>query len=208
MYRTGPNRIIPIILVVVVVVAFVIGLVTVGRYLFGGNTGERQEAEDAAVTARDQLLTLESDRSVQVTVRGPIVADEKFQTYRISISPSSRSYVIYEGYLEKVEYQKNFDNNMEAYEEFVHALDKADFTKPGKQSREEASDIRGICATGRVYSYEVLGPTGTVDSAWTSTCGGSPGTFGASVSQVTNLFTSQIPEETFRASSSRGRFGF
>lgn len=208
MYRSGPNRIIPIILVVVVVVAFIIGLVTVGRYLFGGNNPQRQQAEDAAVTARDQLLTLESDRSVRVTVRGPIVADEKFQTFRISISPSSRSYAIYEGYLEKVEYQNNFDNNMEAYEEFVHALDKADFTQPGRQSEEEAGDIRGICATGRVYSYEVIGPTGTVNSAWTSTCKGSPGTFGASVSQVTNLFTSQIPEDTFRASSSSRRLSF
>lgn len=208
MYRSGPNRIIPIILVVVVIAAFVFGLVTVGRYLFGGSSAERQQQEEAVLTARDQLLTLESDRKVRVTLRGPIVADEKFRTYRITISPSARSYAIYDGYLERVDYQKNFDNNMEAYEEFVHALDKAAFTKPGKQSDEEASDTRGICATGRVYIYEIIGPTGVVDSRWTSTCKGSPGTFGASVSQVTNLFTSQIPEETFRASSSMGRLSF
>lgn len=208
MYRSGPNRIIPIILVVVVVIAFVIGLVTLGRYLFGGNSAERQQQEEAVVTAREQLLTLESDRSVRVTLRGPIVADEKFRSYRITISPSSRTYVIYDGYLENVDYQKSFDNNMEAYEEFVYALDKADFNRPGKESKEESSDIRGICATGRVYTYELVGPTGVVDSAWTSTCKGSSGTFGASVQQVTNLFTSQIPEDTFRSSSSMGRLSF
>lgn len=208
MYRSGPNRIIPIILVIVVVVAFVIGLVTVGRYFFSGNNTGQSDEESAMVSAQEQLLTLETDRSVRVTLRGPIVADEKFQTYRITVSPSARTYTIYEGYLEKVDYQKTYDNNMQAYEEFVHALDKAAFTRPGKQTAEEAGDIRGICATGRVYTYEIVGPTGVIEEAWTSTCKGSPGTFGASVAQVTNLFTAQIPEETFRASSSFGRLTF
>lgn len=178
-------------------VAVVAGLIAVGRYLFGGNGQQQQQVEEQIQTARDQLLTLGNDRSVRVTVRGPIVGDDRFQTQRITISPSARVYTVYRGYLEDIDDQKSYDNNMQAYEEFVHALDKADMTRPGSESPDEATDIRGICATGRVYEYEIIGPSGAVDRRWTSTCGGSPGSFGASVEQVTSLFTAQIPERTF-----------
>lgn len=197
MYRSSSSRVIPIILVIVVVVAVVAGLIAVGRYLFGGNNQQREAEQEQVETARDKLLTLGNDRSVRVTVRGPIVGDDRFQTQRISISPSSRVYTVYRGYLEDIDDQKSYDNNMQAYEEFVHALDKADITRPGRVSPEDATDIRGICATGRIYEYEIIGGGGVADHRWTSTCGGSPGSFGASVEQVTNLFSAQIPDRTF-----------
>lgn len=197
MYRSSSSRIIPIILVIVVMIAVVAGLVTVGRYLFGGNNQQRKEEQEKVATARDQLLTLANDRSVRVTVRGPIVGDDRFQTQRITISPASRVYTVYKGYLEDIDSQKSYDNNMQAYEEFVHALDKAQMTKAGKVEPEDATDIRGICATGRVYEYEIIAASGAVDRRWTSTCSGSPGSFGASVEQVTNLFAAQIPDRTF-----------
>ena len=197
MYRSSSSRIVPIILAVVVIVAVIAGLVTAGRYLFGGG-GQRDEVEQTEVeTARDQLLTLGADRGVRVTVRGPIVGDDRFQTQRITITPSSRVYTVYRGYLEDIDDQKSYDNNMQAYEEFVHALDKADMTRPGAVGVGDATDIRGICATGRIYEYEIISANSAVDRRWTSTCGGSPGSFGASVEQVTNLFAAQIPERTF-----------
>lgn len=199
MYRSSSNRIFPIILVIVVVVAVIAGLITVGRSLFGGNAAQREAEDSLVATARDKLLALDSDRAIRITVRGPIVGDDRFRTERISISPTQRVYTIYETYLEDVEDQHSYDNNMEAYEEFVHALDKAAFTKPGKAELEEASDIRGICATGRVYDFEIVGSTGIDHRVWTSTCKGSPGTFGASLEQVVNLFTAQIPRETLRS---------
>lgn len=202
MYRSSSNRIFPIILVVIVVVAVIAGLITVGRYLFGGNSEQREAEQSRIATTRDQLLTLETDRSVRVTVRGPIVGDDRFRTERISISPTQRTYTIYEGYLEDVEDQQSYNNNMEAYEEFVHALDKAAFVEPGRDAEVEGvDDVRGICATGRVYDFEIVGSTGTVHQTWTSTCKGSPGSFGASLEQVIKLFTAQIPRETLRSPS-------
>lgn len=178
-------------------VAVVAGLITAGRYLFGGNSKQRQEEQEKVETARDHLLTLGADRSVRVTVRGPIVGDDRFTTQRISISPSSRLYTVYRGYLEDIEDQKSYDNNMQAYEEFVHALDKAAMTRPGAVSPEDATDIRGICATGRIYEFEIIAASSIMDRRWTSTCKGSPGSFGASIDQVVNLFSAQIPEKTF-----------
>lgn len=183
------------ILIAVVVIALVAGLVTVGRYLLNSAGRDDGAAESAQQQARDELVTVGSDRSVRMTIRGPIVADEEFRTYRISASPNSRVYVKYEGYLGEELDRKSYDNNTEAYEQLVHALDKAAMTEPGEYTEEEASDLRGICATGRVYEFEILAGNEVQNRYWTSTCKGSPGTFGANVQQVGGLFRTQIPED-------------
>ena len=201
MYKSNTLRIFPLILIVIVIIALIAGMITVGRYLFAGKD---EPVDDGTVTAQDELLMLNVSRSVQMTIRGPIVADEEFQTQRIEVSPISRQYKIYSGYLVSVEKSKSYDNNMKAYEEFVYALDKADMTRPGKADPEEAEDIRGICATGKIYEFEILNAGEPVNRLWTSTCKGSPGTFGASVEQVTNLFAGQIPEAERPTFSSGG----
>ncbi len=198
MYRSNSSRTFTTILILIVVVALVIGIVLVAKNLFfnGSDTTDTVTAEQAA---RENLLSLDVDRSVRMTVRGPIVANEEFRTTQITVSPTSRQYTLYDGYLDNVKNQQSWSNNSKAYEEFVYALDKADFTAKGKYTEEQASDVRGICATGRVYEYELLNDGSVTNRFWTSTCKGSPGTFGASVEQVTNLFVSQIPEEDAKA---------
>lgn len=194
MYRNRSNRIFPIIIILVVLIALVAGLVTVGRYIFSSNTGEKSQEETKQDIERKSLTTVDANRSVRMTVRGPIVANQEFRSYRISVSPSQNSYTVYKGYLDSVDSNKSYDNNTQAYEQFVYALDKADMTKPGKSSERQSSDLRGVCATGKIFLYEIVDGANVVHSYWTSTCKGSPGTFGASVNQVTNLFVNQIPD--------------
>lgn len=189
MYRSNSARIVPIIIFVVVSLALILGLVAVGRYIFGGGSAT---TDDTVVQARDELLTVNVDRSVHMTIRGPIVADENFRTYQVVVSPAEREYTVYSGYRDEVVSRDTFGNNTRAYEQFVYALDKAAMTKPGKYTESEASDIRGICATGRVYEFELYDGDNQIQRYWTSTCGGSPGTLGASVQQITNLFSAQI----------------
>lgn len=194
MYRSNDNRIFPMILIAVVVIALVAGLVTVGRYLLSSNSGD-EETQSQQQKASDELTTVDGNRSVRMTIRGPLVAEEEFRTYRISVSPESRVYVKYSGYLDKELDRKSYDNNTRAYEQLVHALDKAAMTSDGKYTEEEAGDLRGICATGRVYEFEILTGSNVLHRYWTSTCKGSPGTFGANVQQVGGLFRTQIPDE-------------
>lgn len=195
MYRSRDSKIIPMILIAVVIIALVAGFVAVGRYLFAG-MGEGDEAtQSRQEKAVEQLTTVDANHSVRMTIRGPIVSNEKFRTYRIAVSPDERSYVKYQGYLGDVIDTKNYDNNIQAYEQFVHALDKAAIATPGEYTAEEAKDMRGVCATGRVYEFEILSAGEVLQHYWTSTCDGSPGTFGASVEQVGGLFRTQIPEE-------------
>lgn len=189
MYNGNRSRIFPVILVLIVVAIAIAALVSVGRAIFGGDDPAAQSQVDVG---RDALLTISSDRSVRMTVRGAIVADENFRSYRVTVTPGNRTLTTYKGYLESSIATKRYGNNNKAYEEFVYALDKANYMK-GEALTGDKDDTRGICATGQVYEYEVLEGTNVVKRLWTSTCKGSPGSFKASISQVEGLFLNQIP---------------
>lgn len=200
MYKSSSQRIFPLIIIVIVIVALIAGLVTVGRYLFGGSSNQSKE-QTVAEQHQSELLTVDQDRSVVMTIRGPIVADEAYRSYQVKITPKQRSYTIYKSYLSEEVSKKEYANNSQAYEQFVYALDKAAWTKAGKKSDEQASDVRGICATGRLYEYELMNGSTVLQRYWTSTCKGSPGTLGASQTQLTNLFAAQIPEKDLEFTS-------
>jgi len=109
------------------------------------------------------------------------------------VTPNTRSIVTYRGYLDQVVDQVSLANSVAAYDQFVHALDKANLAK-GKQFEGDRNDLRGICATGQVTQFEILNNANLVKDLWTSTCSGSKGSLDASVKQLSNLFESQIPD--------------
>ena len=191
--KNSLSRFIPILLVIVIMIVAIAAVIAIGRALLGG--GSSNNSTNTAVTdeGRTALLTVDNSRSVRLTVRGPIVSDESFRSYRVTISPEERDITTYEGYLEKVIETKKFDNNNRAYEELVHALDKRRMMD-GRVLTEEQNDLRGICASGQIYQFDTLVNGETVRSLWTSDCDGSKGSATANVSEVINMFLSQIPE--------------
>lgn len=188
MQRGKLTRIIPIALVVIIVIIAISALVSLGQSVFRG--GDSRTSVDVS---RDALLNIAIDRSVTMTVRGPIVADEDFRSYRVQVSSSQRQMTTYDGYLQTVRETKSLGNSTRAYDEFVHALDHANLMK-GTAFEGDKDDTRGICATGRVYEFEVLQADQSVKRLWTSTCGGSKGSLAANLDQVRSLFTGQIPD--------------
>jgi len=188
-YRT--SRIIPVVLVVVIIIIAIASLVSLARVVFfSGSSSDNTTQVDVS---RDALLNTSANHSVTMTVRGPIVADEAFRSYKIDVAPNNRHLVTYTGYLDTMVDQISLGNSVAAYNEFVHALDKADFTK-GKQLTDEKNDTSGVCATGSVYRFTIYDGSTVVKDLWTSTCNGSKGSLNASVTQLTNLFTKQIPD--------------
>ncbi|RYF28197.1 MAG: hypothetical protein EOO17_05190, partial [Chloroflexi bacterium] len=120
MNSSGVQRIVPIVLVLIVIAIAVAALFSLGRSIFGGSG----EPEMVVNTGQESLVNTSIDRSVRVTIRGPIVADENFHSYRITASSTQRNITTYNGYLENQVETKDFANNMQAYEEFVFALDR------------------------------------------------------------------------------------
>jgi hypothetical protein len=176
--------------VLIVVAIANAALVSVGRAVFGGNDNQQTEKVDLGV---ESLLNTSVDRSVRMTVRGPLVADESFRSYQIAVDSSSRRLTTYSGYLDQTLESVRLGNNTKAYEEFVYALNRVNLMR-GTELDGEKNDTRGICATGRVYEFEVLQGNSVIKRLWTSTCKGSQGSLKASVKQIETLFNGQIPD--------------
>lgn len=191
MYRGSGPRVLPIIIVIIVIALIVAAIVTVGRLVIGGS-GSSDSKKTAANSLQESILDRSAKRSVRWTVRGPIVADEKFRSYQITISPSSRTYITYSGYLDQVMDTKTYDNNAKAYEEFVYALDKAN---AGATRSAKDAEFRGVCATqGLAYMLETVNNSEVDNSVWSSSCKDSAGTMGADPLKLQALFVNQIPD--------------
>ncbi len=188
-YRT--SRIVPTVLTIIIIIVAIAGLVALGRLIFSGG-GSSNSAEQVDMSQQN-LLDTTADRAVSMTVRGPIVADEDFRSYRIIISPSSRTFEAFTGYLDQSTARQTLPNNTSAYSQFVHALDKANLVK-GTPFEGEKNNVLGICATGKVYEFALLNGDTTDEMLWTSTCSGSAGSLRASVAQLSRLFLDQVPE--------------
>jgi len=185
------SRILPTVLVVVIVIIAIVALISGARAIFFSGSSSREEVTDTTVAS---LLSTSVSSSVSMSVRGPIVADEDFHSYRIVVSPTSRQITTYNGYMGTVIAQQTLGNNTAAYEQFVNALNLAKMTAGNEPKEEENNDVRGICATGKLSEFSILSNDMSVETLWTSTCDGSKGTLRASASQLSNLFTAQIPD--------------
>jgi hypothetical protein cdivTM_02466 len=186
------SRLIPILLVIIIMVVAVAAVIAIGQSLLGGNNPENKPKSQADI-AKESLLSTDANRAVRLTVRGPIVAQEKFRSYQIEITPDIRRMSTYEGYLEKQIDEKKLDNNSRAYEELVYALEKRKMME-GRQLSEEQNDLRGICANGKVYKFETLYHGNPVKTLWTSDCGVSKGSATANANDILLMFLNQIPD--------------
>lgn len=208
MQRSG-TRLFPMILTLIVIIVVIVAIVSIGRAIFF--SGDQTSSTDVEVDqGKSELVDTTANHAVELTVRGPIVAEEEFKSYQMKVTPNSREMVVYEGYLDDEERSKKLGNNRAAYEEFVYALDKADMMEGTMPADDEANDLRGVCATGYIYEYSILVDDEPVKHLWTSTCDGSKGTLKASTAQLNDLFLKQIPGSAelvpFRSSGLRLNF--
>lgn len=190
MYRGSKPRILPIIIIIIVIALVVAALVAAGRMIFGGEPSEPTNQNTNSLSTA--LLDTTAERAVRWTVRGPIVGNENFKTYQITIAPNGRTYTIYNNYLDQVSKNMTYDNNLPAYEQFIYALDNAGITNV---RTVKDTDIRGVCATdGIAYTFETLSSGNADNTIWSSTCKDSPGTMAADPLKIQALFVNQIPD--------------
>ena len=188
MNRFRTRQIILIGLTLIVIAIAIAALVSVARFLFfsGGTTSPQVSSSESA------LISTSADRSVKMTVRGPIVANENFRSYQIRVTPNDRSLTTYSGYLDQVLSNESIGNNIPAYEQFVYALNSAHLMN-GTELAGDNNDTRGVCATGYLYKFQILKGSTSVKELWTTSCSASRGSLNASLSPLTKLFIAQIP---------------
>lgn len=191
------SKVIPVALILIIAAIVIAGIITIVRSALSPNGASSTSIIDGS---RAALLDSSAETAVTMSVRGPIIADEQFSVFQIKITPNSRTATSYKGYLSAPTALSSLNNNVTAYEQFVYALDKANFAL-GSDSLLGADDLRGICATGNVYEFNILSGDQSVKHLWTSTCSGSRGNLRANLAQVTNLFYAQIPDSQSLTSS-------
>jgi len=185
-----PRRIFPVVLVLIMVAVAIVGLVYAAQMLFFNGSKSASPKTDISQAA---LTNTSANRSVIMTVRGQIVAEENFRTYQIKISPNERIFTAYKGYMNQQIDTVKLTNNTPAYEQFVYALNRASFMNANELTGDR-NDTRGICATGYLYEFQMMESNKTIKQLWTTSCPNSRGSLGVSVSPIMNLFVVQIPD--------------
>jgi hypothetical protein len=183
MYKNS-NRMTMVISVVlaIIIIAVVIILVI-------NATNKKPEVEDNAIDSGEAALVTISDGSgVRMTVRGKIVADEVHNSYQITVRPQSRIMNVYQGYLGTLTKSKVDTNNFEAYTEFAYALAHVGLMK----GKESSIDVRGICPSGILTTFEVLDGDNTIKTLWHTSCAKDAESFIGKYNDVEKIFIGQI----------------
>ncbi|GAC1390575.1 MAG: hypothetical protein NVSMB46_00580 [Candidatus Saccharimonadales bacterium] len=141
-----------------------------------------------------------SGANVQLTISGRLVGEDKRRAVRISVNQNQRTVEILDGYGEVVERSEQFSNTQPAYDNFLHALDNAQFTRSRKIPRD---DERGTCPLGNRYNYELQVGNDVKSNLWNTSCSSAEGTFIGNGPLIRELFRVQIPDyDTFTSNVS------
>jgi hypothetical protein len=165
-------------LVVLVVVLLIRGLT-------GGNGTPKTQVKLA-----DYANT---NAQVSMTIDGKINSNETHRAAEITVSRSEVRMEVFKGYQRELLASKTYQNNDEAYANFLRALQLAGFTKGKADVTAEQGDPRGVCPDGQRYVLKLSSGPSDVLRYWATSCGGQ-GTFKGSLSHVRQLFTAQVPD--------------
>lgn len=129
--------------------------------------------------------------TVIITIRGEVKGDEERQGIRITVSDQERVLEILRGYNETIENRHRFENNDNAFTNFLSALDIAGFSI---ERPTVIKDDSGVCPLGKRYDYKLQDGTNEVFRLWDTSCGGKIGSFAGNGNLVRRLFANQIPD--------------
>jgi hypothetical protein len=123
------------------------------------------------------------------TTYSELVGEEERRAIRITVSRNQRMVEILSGYNERVIRKKTFSNTQAAYDEFLHALKNAGF------SREQEADYKeekGVCPNGNRTVYQLRENDEDIFRLWSTSCDRDDGNFGGKPITIEDLFEDQI----------------
>jgi hypothetical protein len=146
---------------------------------------------DRTPAAQIELLDyVKTDTAVQLTVDGPVTAEQTHQRYRITVDRYFSSIETMQGYEGKRTDFRTYPSNETAYANFLRSLELVGFIKGNTDPLR--ADERGQCPDGSRYIYEIVSDNRKIQRFWSTSCG--RGTYGGNAAQTRQLFLRQIPE--------------
>lgn len=141
---------------------------------------------------KDVVEFIDTQSTMELTVQGPIVADEDYRSAKVSVSATDVRIELRAGYENRILTTKTYQNNADAYSDFIHALSIMNFAH-GDTNKDRANES-GFCPTGNRYIYGIQNNGSEVQRFWSASC--TAGTFGGQAARVRALFRAQIPDFT------------
>ena len=139
------------------------------------------------------------DAFVRYQVQGPINALENHVSMSISISSTTRTLDVFEGYQNTLLTSKTYANDDNSYSQFLAALNHAGFLK--ERSVAKTVDPVAVCPTSNRTHYYLVEAGKNVTDLWSTTC--LSGSFAGSTTLTGSLFKTQIPDyDTIMSSAS------
>lgn len=192
--KRSNNKVGLIILVVLVAMVLIGGVVFMVRVILsGGSTNDKKPAQQPTTEKVDLLNKPTASTVVEVKTRGPIVARENHYDIDMTISASSRSLKVYQGYDRAITLKEiNLDNDQNAFNSYLKALKVRGFDKENKEE-DVAEKTDGVCPNGQLIEYIIRDNTQAGSDLWTVSCSDIHGTFGGNSQGVIDLTEGQIP---------------
>ena len=162
--------------VALIIVVFILII----RGFSGGDRPLQTEMSDYAKT----------ETVMRMIVEGPVNADQDHRSTTVTIGRSTNVINLVQGYEGRVIDTKTYESNENAYATFLRALQLQGYSRGNDDP--ELEDSRGVCPTGKVYKFQIVTGSATVQNFWTTSCGG--GTFRGDSDVIRRLFRAQIPD--------------
>jgi hypothetical protein len=164
------------------------GLIILLIVLIFGGGGKKNEVP---TTSKPLTSYVDTDSEVSMTVSGPINAESQHQEYRITVDRNNVTFEKIRGYEGNVVQLKTYDNNRSAYNNFLHALDRANFTSG--DNNKDLADETGLCPLGSRYVFKLTQGGQDLERYWATTCQGTK-TYLGNFQLTTTLFNLQVPD--------------
>ncbi|HUD11771.1 MAG TPA: hypothetical protein VMS08_05140 [Candidatus Saccharimonadia bacterium] len=149
-------------------------------------------ADQVPISSDAEAATPDPTGSVlQITIQGPVVANELYNSATITVSAGTRVATVYQTYTSQVVFQQTFANNDQALAQFRSALQTAGFTSKARSSRQ--ATVGSTCPTGLRYTYTIMNAGQIVFTSWATSCGTLSQSSTGNIGLINQLFFLQIP---------------
>lgn len=163
------------------------GLFAIAKNLF--NSSGSSSIKTAKVQGVD--FDISTAQVAEFRVEGPIVANQKHRSYKITVSDSRVSIELYQSYGSKLLKSKTYPNTEAAFSNFMAALQQQNIQLIRAGSNQEMADRdKGVCPGGRRYILEIDQDL----SRWATSCSSKEGNAGFKMRTVRQLFQRQVPD--------------
>ena len=167
--------------VVVGLLVFLIALITGG----GGDSGKTP-------TQNKTLSSYASeDSEVSMVIDGRTNSPQDHRQVAVTVDANHIEFQVKQGYNGDVLTDKSFANTQASYQNFLLALEHANFTKG--DLKHAHTDERGYCPLGQRYIFQLKSQGDTVERFWATSCG-NPKTYLGNFDVTLSLFKAQVPK--------------